>query len=178
LNYVALLFFVAAADILLVRLILRNDSIVKIDKKSPEIEQMPDKDILVNDIEGSESNGNQAKYSQTHIRDNLETSILNFEKKYPILSCTINDSAEIINITSDDFVIGRLKGQADYISENTAIGRLHARIVHKEYGYCITDLSTRNGTYINGSRLDGCKEYDIKSGDRITLANREYTFIV
>lgn len=184
LNYAALILIAAAADILLIRFILGNK--YKLDifksrvlKKQPEvIDPVITKDKQLQNTIGDESNRNKEASQQVFTNETLETAILSFEKRCPKLSGTWEEAGETINITSDDFVIGRLKGQSDYISNNSAIGRLHARIIYKDCGYYITDLNSKNGTYVNGTRLNGCMENEIKSGDRITLANREYIFIV
>lgn len=183
-NYAAILLIAAAADILLIRFSLQKkhrfvlfDS--KLSKKQPKgIASVNIKDKGMQKETADESNYNKEKPQQAYINESPETALLSFEKKRPKLSGTGEGAGETINITSDDFVIGRLKGQADYISNNSAIGRLHARIIYKDCGYYITDLNSKNGTYVNGIRLNGCVETEIKPGDRITLANEEYLFIV
>ena len=64
----------------------------------------------------------------------------------------------------------------DYCVNNPAIGRIHAELTKGPQGYHITDMNTRNGTYINGTRIDPNMEHPIKSGDRFMLANEEFQF--
>ena len=72
--------------------------------------------------------------------------------------------------------IGRMAGQVDYCVDNPAVGRIHAELTMGPDGYLITDMNTRNGTYVNGIRIEPNTEYPIKSGDRFMLANEEFQF--
>jgi hypothetical protein len=108
----------------------------------------------------------------------LETSVLLEEA--PKLACLIGlgDCArEKIFIDKPSFVIGRIGSQSDYISSNRAVGKLHAEIINRAGVYCIKDLNSRNGTYINGERIVSNVEHSIQNNDRIAFANSEYRFL-
>src|SRR5262245_41738486 len=52
--------------------------------------------------------------------------------------------------------------------KDAQVGRQHARIIRDSYDpktFCITDLSSRNGTYVNNQEIQGTVR--IKSGDVI-----------
>lgn len=85
---------------------------------------------------------------------------------------------EKILILKPEFVIGRLEGQVDHAVENKAIGKVHAQIISRDGSYYIMDLNSRNGTFINGVRIDSNKEYEIRDNDGISFANSDYTFVV
>lgn len=85
---------------------------------------------------------------------------------------------EQIPITKSSFIIGRLREQVDYVSQNRAIGKVHAEIIQRDGKYLLKDLNSRNGTYINNARIDSNKEYEIANNDKITFANSEYTFVI
>jgi hypothetical protein len=85
---------------------------------------------------------------------------------------------EKILILKPEFVIGRLEGQVDHAVENKAIGKVHAQIISRDGSYYIMDLNSRNGTFVNGVRIDSNKEYEIRDNDGISLANSDYTFVV
>jgi len=89
-----------------------------------------------------------------------------------------DDGVEEIIVDKPSFIIGRLNGQVDYVHTNNAIGKVHAEIITRDGCYYLKDLNSKNGTYINGKRIDSNKEYEIKNNDRITLANSEFIFIV
>ncbi|MFZ5988214.1 MAG: DUF6382 domain-containing protein [Bacillota bacterium] len=108
-----------------------------------------------------------------------DTMILGYSStKYPYLQGKKDGVMEEIKINKPSFIIGRLRDQVDYVSSNNAIGKVHAEIITKDGCYYIKDLNSRNGTYVNDVRIDSNKEYGIKNGDKITLANSEFTFIV
>jgi pSer/pThr/pTyr-binding forkhead associated (FHA) protein len=52
------------------------------------------------------------------------------------------------------------------IDGDEAISRLHARLERLGPGWCITDLESSNGTFVNGKRITSCKLW---SGDEIRL---------
>jgi pSer/pThr/pTyr-binding forkhead associated (FHA) protein len=106
-----------------------------------------------------------------------KTIILNADNlKLPYLKRMHGNSFEIIILKHFPFMIGRLEGQVDYCVKNPAVGKLHAEIIKTGEGYYISDMNSRNGTMINGERIDPTTETIIKSGDCITLANEEFIF--
>jgi len=98
--------------------------------------------------------------------------------KRPRLQVIKDGGVEEIVINKPSFIIGRLEGQVDYVHSNNAIGKVHAEIITRDGCYYLKDLNSKNGTYINGKRIDSNKEYEIKNNDKITLANSEFIFIV
>ncbi|MEM7324535.1 MAG: FHA domain-containing protein [Actinomycetota bacterium] len=54
----------------------------------------------------------------------------------------------------------------------TAVSRVHAEIERTEHGYNLRDLGSRNGTYLNGARLDG-QVRPLRDGDEIVVAGVE-----
>lgn len=83
---------------------------------------------------------------------------------------------EMVIIGRWPFRIGRMAEQVDYCIKNPAVGRIHAELSKATEGYFITDMNTRNGTYVNGVRIEPNTEHPVKSGDRIMLANEEFQF--
>ncbi|HOM03326.1 MAG TPA: DUF6382 domain-containing protein [Acetivibrio sp.] len=107
-----------------------------------------------------------------------ETVYLGTSNSYPYLQGTANGVTEQIIINKPSFIIGRLKSQVDYISQNNAVGKVHAEIISRNGLYFVKDLNSRNGTFVNGVRLAANTEYEIKNNDKITFANSEYVFII
>lgn len=95
--------------------------------------------------------------------------------KYPSLK-GINGYQEPIILTRFPFMVGRLEKQVDYCIRNPAVGKLHAEIKKTADGYYITDINSRNGTLMNGERLEPSKEYKLENGVHITFANEEFIF--
>lgn len=83
-----------------------------------------------------------------------------------------------IKLTKASFMIGKLRGQCDFVFNNNKISKMHAEFITRGTDYFVKDYNSTNGTYINGSnqRIASNAEYQIFNGDRITLANVDMTF--
>ncbi len=194
-TYGAVALVVAALDVLLFRsLFRRRDIVITLEKKPPKAQNT---DAQVQNDSGSTASGwegivfgiskkegeitdgrGEVQAAPGGKQNNSDTMILSQAKgDVPVLRGTGADTCEEIAVTKPDFIIGRLKDQVDYVSSNSAIGKVHAQIVAKNGSYYIKDLNSRNGTYINDTRVDSNKEYEIRNGDRVTLANTDYVFI-
>ena len=90
-----------------------------------------------------------------------------------------NKTGERISINKPVFRIGKEKSYVDYfIGDNTAISRSHANI-HTEGGeYFVEDTNSTNHTYVNGRLLTGNEKCKLTSGDKVRLANEDFTFTV
>ena len=78
--------------------------------------------------------------------------------------CTGTKGREFHELTSDEMLVGRDQF-CDIVLRNHTVSRQHARIVKAADGIYIEDLSSLNGTYLNGRRLEGRTQ--IKDQDRI-----------
>ena len=67
----------------------------------------------------------------------------------------------------DSFIIGR-EAPADIVLPFPAISRQHASITRTPGGYWITDLESRNGTFV-GAHLVGSEPVRLSDGDEIVL---------
>jgi hypothetical protein len=85
---------------------------------------------------------------------------------------------ERIYIDKKKFRIGRIPGEVDYVSDNIAIGKIHAEIRKNIDKYYLVDLKSKNGTYVNGEKLHSNELYEIKNEDIIVFANSECTFFI
>jgi pSer/pThr/pTyr-binding forkhead associated (FHA) protein len=95
---------------------------------------------------------------------------------YPYLERADGKRYERVVINKNKFIIGRLDGMVDYTIPDNTIGKLHAKIVCREEGCFMKDLNSKNGTYINGSRLTCNEEYEIRDNYRIRFSSYEYIF--
>lgn len=78
-------------------------------------------------------------------------------------------------INKDEFVLGKNKEVVDgVLSFNQMISRVHCKINRTKVGYTITDLKSKNGTYVNKVRLQPDVPCSIKNGDVICLANSDF----
>ena len=86
------------------------------------------------------------------------------------------DSAIPIIIKPLDFpyVIGKSKCSCNFCIDSAVISRVHMRIVEEWGDFYIEDLSSTNGTYLNGEKLQPHQPQQINIGDKIRLANLEF----
>ncbi len=131
------------------------DSVIEENCEVPKVEKQDSKNINVN-----------------------ETVFLGSVTKKPQLRISKDGIIEEIDINKPSFIIGRLEGHVDYVYFNNAIGKVHAEILTRAGCYYLKDLNSKNGTYINGKRIESNKEYELKNNDRITLANSEFLFVI
>jgi DNA-binding winged helix-turn-helix (wHTH) protein len=70
-------------------------------------------------------------------------------------------------IEQPDILVGRSE-ECDIRLLNRAVSRRHARVVQTESGYVLTDLGSKNGTFVNGQQVEG--SYILTDGDEIQIA--------
>ena len=74
----------------------------------------------------------------------------------PAVLTVINPSGQRsrIALTQTPFLIGRQSGNQLVLRDNR-VSRVHAQIVAEDGGYCLEDLASRHGLYVNGERIEG-----------------------
>lgn len=76
-----------------------------------------------------------------------------------------------VEIRGPRFFIGR-SPECNLRANSDAISRRHCAITVGESDVTIKDLGSRNGTYVNGTRIDG--EHRIKMGDQLRVGPLEF----
>lgn len=98
----------------------------------------------------------------------------------PSLSIVLRGIDNIINVVDGD-IIGRQGTGSEILDKNEKISRAHARIVQIETQWYLEDLDSKNGTWLNGRKLEPLQNYRITDGDKIIFTNqkiRESSFTV
>ncbi|MBQ8306706.1 MAG: FHA domain-containing protein [Blautia sp.] len=83
---------------------------------------------------------------------------------------------EDILLDKELLIIGKLSGSTDVRINLPTISRMHARIRKKEETWYLRDLSSRNGTYVNGRLLEEGEECALADGDEVCFADASYVF--
>jgi pSer/pThr/pTyr-binding forkhead associated (FHA) protein len=100
------------------------------------------------------------KTTQTHMVERDETSArLVLPNKSNIM---VKDPEKIIG--REDF-LGVVTSDKLYF-----IGKYHLKITRKDNSFYIQDLNTKNGTTVNGTRLDAGQMHRLSDGDDIVIA--------
>jgi hypothetical protein len=81
-----------------------------------------------------------------------------------------------IHLTGNDILIGKNQQYANVIINSPAVSRIHARLRFRAGRYFVADLSSRNGTTVNGEAVCGEEERVLSEGDVITFADATYIF--
>ncbi len=68
------------------------------------------------------------------------------------------------------FVIGR-SGDCQLSLDDPLVSRRHATLQVRSDGVALHDLESRNGVYVNGTRISGQRE--LTDGDRIIIGSQE-----
>jgi len=86
----------------------------------------------------------------------------------------ISDVTTKIFIEQEEFVISRNTLTKLYDINNKKIGRSHARIYLENDKIVVFDLGSKNGTYINGERIDKRTPFSVEKGDIVSFADEEF----
>lgn len=71
--------------------------------------------------------------------------------------------------------VGRTKNN-DVVVEDAGMSKLHAFFDVRNAEYHLVDAGSRNGTFVNGTRLAGSQAVPLKSGDRVQFASRCFRY--
>ena len=80
-----------------------------------------------------------------------------------------------IDINVPEFVIGRGEG-VNLRPKSDLISRRHCALGVKDGRAVLTDFGSRNGSYVNGERVDG--EIQLKPGDRLRVGRLQFEIVL
>ena len=89
----------------------------------------------------------------------------------PIASLTGGTAGEVWPLFEDEYFIGRTDTNAIVINDSTVSSK-HARIFRDADGFCLEDLQSRNGTFVNGERVTekrGLADHDVIRFGRVIV---------
>lgn len=76
-------------------------------------------------------------------------------------------------LTGPEHVIGR-NPDVDIYLPDESISRSHARVILRNDGYLLQDMDSKNGTFLNDTRVHECP---LHTGDEITVGNHALHFL-
>lgn len=103
----------------------------------------------------------------------------NSKRIFPLrLDLQIIDTGRVLSMPlADCLLVGRDSSPAPDIDMSEldgvhyGISRMHAAFLYDGYTLSIEDLNSRNGTRINGFRIEGGKPYPLHNGDELELGH-------
>ncbi len=95
----------------------------------------------------------------------------------PRLVCEDPGQAPSMILNRDMTLVGAMGEVADVLLDKPSISRMHARIWKKGQEWWIADLNSRNGTFVNGKKLEIEEECLLQPEDKVTFADINYRFV-
>jgi pSer/pThr/pTyr-binding forkhead associated (FHA) protein len=83
---------------------------------------------------------------------------------------------ELIPLTGERVTLGKASTNTVSLEHDPTVSRLHAIIENHGSAWSIRDVGSRNGTYINGEKID--TERVLRSGDELRLGKSRLVFLV
>lgn len=80
----------------------------------------------------------------------------------------------LVPLGSEPVAIGKRPGDGVVIGDDRTVSRLHALVEPVGGGWCIRDLGSRNGTYVNGQRI--WAQQALHRGDEIRAGSTRIVF--
>jgi pSer/pThr/pTyr-binding forkhead associated (FHA) protein len=77
-----------------------------------------------------------------------------------------------IALEGDRSTVGRGEDNDVPVPDDTTASNLHAVLEHFTAGWCVTDLGSSNGTWVNGRRV--LEEVQVRPGDRVSFGGVTY----
>ena len=102
-----------------------------------------------------------------------KTTFLGANDKNPILKNL--STGDVYEVTSNPFTIGKSQTCSLVIADKV-VSRHHAEVVQYGDKYFIKDLSSTNGTFINGNKLMADTDVELKDGQEIIFANKKFVY--
>lgn len=87
------------------------------------------------------------------------------------------DGEEIVEIDKKSLLIGRMENFVDYVINSNAVGKIHAEIFNEGEDFYVMDCNSRNGTFLNSSRITPNTKNKVSNNDILRFANKEFIFI-
>jgi pSer/pThr/pTyr-binding forkhead associated (FHA) protein len=90
------------------------------------------------------------------------------------IEALVGGAPDRIPLSGDRLVIGQTSSNDLPLPFDTTVSRLHAVLENLPAGWCIRDLNSRNGTFLNGERIWG--ERPLRPGDEIRVGRTMLVF--
>ena len=116
----------------------------------------------------------EAAANSAVIRDRHEPFFANSGQGEPVKAWLMPDKGfaqDGIMLVKENYLVGKKAAGADIAFESKTVSRAHAKLIWQRSFYCIVDLSSRNGTRVNGVKLESGEKISLKDGDKIVFAD-------
>jgi hypothetical protein len=113
--------------------------------------------------------------TESQIKLNYVQGVMHGQQAY-LITNLLKDESQTLVQSQQVWTIGRNR-EAAFPLQDPMLSRRHAVILHvKNEGFYLVDLNSMNGTFVNGTKVQ--HRHLLKDGDRISLGNVVFTFLV
>lgn len=91
----------------------------------------------------------------------------------PAVGSLTSADGKMIPLVDDIYLIGRDR-KSDIAVDDTTVSTVHARIARTKQGFMIEDVQSRNGTFVNGEKVDTPRL--LVDGDNLRFGKIVFTF--
>src|SRR3989338_5023562 len=89
--------------------------------------------------------------------------------EYPCLEILAGpQEGRTISLKTGEFIIGRSKDNPIHL-DDTSVSRAHSRLVLEKERIVLSDLGSRNGTYVNGRKIRESEEHPLSHLDQVKI---------
>jgi predicted component of type VI protein secretion system len=81
---------------------------------------------------------------------------------------------ELVPLDAERVTIGRDASNVVSLVDDPKVSRLHAVLERLSGGWCVRDLTSRNGTFVNGERID--RDRVVHAGDEIRIGSTRLVY--
>lgn len=92
----------------------------------------------------------------------------------PYLEVWGGPGRELIPLKEERVTVGKVDSNDLALTWDGKVSRLHAVFERYASGWCVRDLGSRNGTFVNGHRISS--ERALRPGDEITMGETRFVF--
>ena len=81
-------------------------------------------------------------------------------------------------LIEDEYLVGKERAGADICLDSPGVSRIHARLVWMDDAYFVSDLSSVNGTFLNGEKLESGVVRLLRHQDELVFADCSFRYCV
>ena len=107
-----------------------------------------------------------------------ETTVLGMSNQPMVFPALIRiKTQEKIIINKSEFYVGKDPSRVDYcVFDNSAVSRVHAKIICRNGEFFVVDNHSTNHVYVNGMLIDANVEVRLTHGSRVRLGDEDFEF--
>ena len=138
------------------------------------------RDFTINDLEEIlDSNIKKADKEQVTFKEIIPENVDEKERnknKFNIFGGIFKNQKvkEDIELSYLPFIIGKQERVCDYVLDTDGVSRMHLKFFEKDNELYARDLNSRNGTYVNGRKLENEENIRLYNGDSVNICGISY----